>query len=148
VKLKDNKQWRFFADRNIISQTIDVYWMAQGLDGKSYRREFGEYQSLASEDEGITHKADPTFRMDYEEAQTLVQELWNAGLRPEGVEGTVEHVNALKAHIKAQSDMLQHFMAMQKADSEPLDADVLNFHEEITKIKAVLQDLNPGLAEF
>ena len=138
MKFKDNKQWRFFADRNIVSQTIDVYWMAQGIDGKSYKRDYGDPE-LTTAPEGITSVSAPTFRMDYDEAQTLLQELWNTGMRPEGVEGTVAHVDALKAHIKSQSDMLQHFMMMQvQADPDT--------HAEIYKIKQALSDLNPGLS--
>ena len=138
VNFKDNKVWRFFAQKNIAHQTVDVYWMAQGVGGQSFRRRFPTEEFIEYDDSLAQPANEPTCSINYDEAKSLMQELWDCGIRPDGVEGTVEHVAALKAHIKSQSDMLQHFMLMQHQGVEP------DLYEQIDKIKQALTDLNPG----
>lgn len=41
----------------------------------------------------------PTFRLSDEAAEHLLTELWNAGYRPRGGEGSVAHVAAMREHI-------------------------------------------------
>lgn len=143
MNFKDNKVWRFYVEKNIANQSVDVFWMAQGVQGKSYRRKFPEVEQIEYE-EGIAHPQEPTFRLDYDEAQTLMQELWNIGCRPDGVEGTVEHVAALKTHLKSQSDILQHFMMMQQNPQITImDNDM---QDQMDKVKQAITDLNPGLS--
>jgi hypothetical protein len=143
MNFSDNKVWRFYAEKNIANQSVDVFWMAQGVQGKSYRRAFPQVEQVEYE-EGIAHPQEPTFRLDYEEAQTLMQELWNTGLRPDGVEGTVEHVAALKVHLAAQSEVLQHFMMMQKNPQITImDNDMQEQLDELKKVLVGLTDDHP-----
>ena len=42
---------------------------------------------------------DAAFKLDTDEAQQLMNELWRVGIRPKNGEGSNAQVNALKAHL-------------------------------------------------
>ena len=139
MQFKDNKVWRFFAEKNIAHQTVDLYWTAQGIAGKKYNRRI-EQVDEEEVDEGVTMVGLPTLRLGYEEAQTLMQELWNCGLRPDGVGSGKAEVDAMKSHLDSMKMVLGHFMQMQNHGVES------ELYDDIQKLKQALMDLNPGVA--
>jgi len=55
----------------------------------------------------------PAFSLEHKEAQFLLQQLWDTGLRPNNGEGTSAQVDALKDHLKDMREIA--FMSLQKA---------------------------------
>lgn len=43
---------------------------------------------------------DPPIRLPYEVAQSLIDALWDAGVRPSSGEGHTAHIQALNAHLE------------------------------------------------
>lgn len=110
MKFQHNKNWRWYVNRNIMKQTVDLYWMGQGVNGESFHRVFTEIKETVVE-QGMMHSPDqPTLEIDYEQADSLMQELWDAGVRPKGVETGQAHVDALQKHIDSLQKTVEHFM--------------------------------------
>ena len=110
MKFQHNKTWRWFVNRNIMKQKVELYWMGEGVNGESYHRQFTEIKETVVE-AGAMHSPDvPTFDLHYEEADTLMQEMWNAGMRPKGVQSGEAHIDSMKNHIHSLQEMCRYFM--------------------------------------
>ncbi len=108
MKFTDNKQWRFYAAKDLPSMTYQLYWMAEAISGQLYQRKL-----TAEEIQNEPHAmADPTMAISYEEATSLMTELWNAGCRPTGIESTQGEVAALKAHIASQQKTVNSLLVL------------------------------------
>jgi hypothetical protein len=53
-----------------------------------------------------------TFAVDYDEAQQIMQELWECGVRPNGIESSNEYVQSLKDHIKTLQNQVAHLQTL------------------------------------
>ena len=53
-----------------------------------------------SEELPIGSEIVPLFRLEYEEAQTLMDSLYEAGLRPRGAAGSAGQLDAVKYHLE------------------------------------------------
>jgi hypothetical protein len=81
------------------------------------RQENSHDESTFINEEGAVKYTDnPTLILEYEEAQQVIQELWNLGFRPAGVESSNEYVQSLKDHIATLQAVNTFFMEVQKAD--------------------------------
>lgn len=58
------------------------------------------FAAVASEPPKFGEPAEPLLRITAEQAQILVDSLWNAGLRPVGGSGTAGQAEAMKQHIE------------------------------------------------
>ena len=58
----------------------------------------GRSIEMEPHDEGAP-LGEPTFRLDGEGAQELMEQLWNAGVRPRDI-GTAGHLQATQAHLR------------------------------------------------
>lgn len=110
MKFQHNKTWRWFVNRNIMTQKVDLYWMGEGVNGESYHRLFTEIKETVSEPGAIHSPGEPTLAIDYDQADTLMQEMWNAGIRPKGVNTGQSHVDSMKDHISSLQEMCRYFM--------------------------------------
>lgn len=132
MKFKHNKHWRWYVNRNIMSQKIDMYWMGEGVNGKSYFRRFKEIEEICVEEGEILNPDTPTLMLDYEEADTLMQEMWEAGIRPKDVQTGQAHVDALHKHIESLQKTVEHFMDVNSLPSM-MEIEV----PEMTKLQSI-----------
>lgn len=140
MQFKDNKVWSFFVEKNIVQHSIDLYWMAQGVNGKSYRRKVKEVEDEEL-DEGMSmHPDGPSLRLDYDEAQTLMQSLWEAGVRPNGVGSGKDEVDAMKEHLNTMKMVLGHFMQMQ---NHGVESDLYDQIQALKETVAKITDDHP-----
>jgi len=127
MKFKDNKQWKWWGEKHIASQTVRLFQLAEGLNGEVFRREFTEASEIPYKNGAPIEN--PTLTLEYDEARNIMHELWELGFRPAGVESSNEYVQSLKDHIKTLQSTNMHFMELQKGDF----VDSLNLIEKAAK---------------
>jgi len=72
-------------------------------------------QFVQDENQDLGHYRNPSMALDEDDAQALLQVLWNAGLRPNNGESTVAHVGALKQHLEDMRKFADRgFTALEK----------------------------------
>jgi len=127
MKFQHNKTWRWFVNRNIMSQQIDFYWMGEGVNGESFHRRFKEVEEITVEAGAMYSPGDPTLSLDYDQADTLMQEMWSAGMRPKGVQTGEAHVDSMREHIHSLQEMCRYFMeaGMTLAEAGVEDTELL-----------------------
>lgn len=65
-------------------------------------------ETVAEQGAYIVDQDAVTLAVDYDEAQQIMQELWECGIRPNGVESSNEYVQSLKDHIKTLQNQVAH----------------------------------------
>ena len=117
MKFNDNTKWKWFAEKHIQTMTVRLYNIGEAINGTTKTRRFKEVEEQEHEP-GIFIPPDDsvTLSLDYDEAQDVIQELWNLGFRPSGVESSNEYVQSLKDHILTLQSVNLHFMEVQKGD--------------------------------
>ena len=58
-----------------------------------------EYEKIDTGSKSLVTSREPTLVLEPEDAQSLMNALWNAGLRPLDGQGGLAHTNAQAAHI-------------------------------------------------
>ena len=106
--IKDNKEWRWYAHRNIMTASVDLFWMSD-FGTKVYRRTLVAHEKeIDTEGLVATGNEDVSLRLPYDEAQTLMDELWKAGLRPTNIGDPVARI----AQYKNEVDWLRGHVEM------------------------------------
>jgi len=85
------------AQRNPAVRGVDL-WVMTGKDGAKQI-----YQNVTMTKVNITDRAFnslPTISLSNEAAQSLMDALWEAGVKPSGGEGHTAHIRALNAHLE------------------------------------------------
>lgn len=113
MKFSDNTQWRWYAEKNIAYQQVRFYNVGTTPDGKMKHRAFEtvketvvDYGTSTIDTEAVT------FAVDYDEAQQIMQELWECGVRPNGIESSNEYVQSLKDHIATLQNQVAHLQSL------------------------------------
>jgi hypothetical protein len=92
-----NTKYKFFAIRNTATDDIELY-------GKNIHRnssiKFGAISPIIITDIEIGERFDPFIRVTDSDAQNLMDELWNIGLRPAGGRGSAGQLDAIKYHLE------------------------------------------------
>ena len=113
MKFSNNTQWRWYADKNIASQQVRFYNVGQTPDGKLKHRAFTEVKETIAEQGDVMIDGEAvTLAVDYDEAQQIMQELWECGIRPNGIESSNEYVQSLKDHIKTLQNQVAHLQSL------------------------------------
>lgn len=100
MKFKTNVDWHWYADRNLASMTVDLWLVAHNVHGKVFQKRFTE--EIKETEEGmVPTDSGPTLTLDYEEAQFLSEQLYDAGFVPEKYKKDLGEVEALKEHINS-----------------------------------------------
>ncbi len=130
MKFNDNTKWKWFAEKHLQTMTVRLYNIGEALTGETKSRRFTQVEEQVH-DAGvfIPPEDSVTLSLDYDEAQDVIQELWNLGFRPSGVESSNEYVQSLKDHIMTLQSTNLHFMELQKGDF----VDALNLIEKAAK---------------
>ena len=89
---------KIYVNRNIATQGIEVFMIKEDRDGRNYVT--FEYKLEPIDNTHETHSHLPSLFFTYDEADELMTELWNAGIRPANGTGAGAHVDALKDHLK------------------------------------------------
>lgn len=130
MKFNDNTKWKWFAEKHLQTMTVRLYNIGEEINGKTKTRRFKEVEEQEHEPGMfIPPEESVTLSLDYDEAQDVIQELWNLGFRPSGVESSNEYVQSLKDHIATLQSTNLHFMDLQKGDF----VDALNLVEKAAK---------------
>ena len=87
----------FFGNYNAMRNAVELYIKTDG--GKRF------VSSLTISVEDITEASksqirDPSWSLGMSEAQSLMQVLWNSGLRPNNGEGTNAQADSIKYHLE------------------------------------------------
>jgi hypothetical protein len=92
---------RIMAQRDIIRQGVAIHVLQQDKSGTDVLQPH-EYQRDAlafyTHNDGEILPA-PVFTLDQRAAQHLMDDLYNAGLRPTDAQGTAGQLEAMKAHL-------------------------------------------------
>lgn len=82
---------RWFVERQLWNCAIGLHCR----DGDKYVKFIRELHEI----DISTAPSGGELRLDYDEAQQLMNELWLAGFRPENGAGALAHVESIKAHL-------------------------------------------------
>lgn len=119
MKFSDNTQWRWYAEKKIATQQVRFYQVGTTPDGKMKHRTFTEVKETVVEDGTSTIDTEAvTLAVDYDEAQQIMQELWECGLRPTGIESSNVYVQSLKDHIATLQDQVKHLQVLTLPPAE------------------------------
>lgn len=111
MKFHDNTKWKWFAEKHIASMTVRLFNIGEAVNGKTKSRRYGTVEEHVHEPGVfITPEENIALTLDYDEAREVMQELWELGIRPQGVESSSEYVQALKDHIQTLQIVNAHFM--------------------------------------
>lgn len=84
----------FHVSRNLTwKDTFEVYGRIKYI-GTTYILACSSYPSTPGE------ASEPFLHLEREEAQQLMDELWNAGMRPVGAAGSAGQLDAVKYHLE------------------------------------------------
>lgn len=86
----------FRANRDFAWDGIALWLIVSQSDGK--RRVVESLQSAVKEHQEGDY-IEPSMRLNANEAQSLMEALWGAGLRPAEARYPADHVNALRDHL-------------------------------------------------
>lgn len=84
---------------------VDLYWMAETPAGHKWRRYLTVEEEEVKEDE-LTIPHGPTMTLTLDEAQTLMDELWHAGMRPSNIGDPNARIEQYKDEVKWLREML------------------------------------------
>lgn len=87
--------WKFSATREIWSNDIAIRIGERNGDG-----EFSVAKPIVMERIPSGAFVEPCLRIPFEDAQALIDELWQAGLRPSQSLGSVGQIDAVKYHLE------------------------------------------------
>lgn len=88
-------RWKFSAQREIWSNDI-----ALRIGVKQHDGQFSVAKPLVMERIELGAFAEPCMRIPFDHAQELIDELWQAGLRPSQSLGSVGQIDAVKYHLE------------------------------------------------
>lgn len=96
--LKSKIPLRFFVSRNIVHACLEITVVskASGMDSFDF---VGAPLTLQSIEEGVYPP--PTMKVSLEDAQTLMDELWNCNVRPSDGTGNLGQVGAMQTNLVA-----------------------------------------------
>jgi hypothetical protein len=83
----------FYATKNIAGVSYDIY----GRQGGAIMLPV-VFEMDTKVDNNTYH--DPSMRFSFDDAQSLFQSLWDAGLRPNNGESSMAHVEAMRYHLE------------------------------------------------
>jgi hypothetical protein len=98
-----NKNWMGFkvaAQKDIMSQAIEIFIIRNNPDGSIHYLKEAE-MGYSPPEEGYNAVPFPNvFRLPYELAQRLMDELWHCGLRPSEGTGSAGSLKATQDHLQ------------------------------------------------
>lgn len=103
--------FEFFIQKNLFKNGIEV-GMILNSGGTRYVATPVCMTALTPEMEGMM--LSPLLVMTKDSARNLMDELWNAGVRPSNEAGSVGELAAVKAHLKDMRELVAGFMELKK----------------------------------
>jgi hypothetical protein len=100
---------QLFAQRDIVSKTVQLF--VHRSSGGPLGNQIALPLTFSPMVEG--QKIDPTLGLSFEEAQSLMDELYRAGMRP-SEEGSPGEINALRNHLKDLKDIVGALLELKK----------------------------------
>jgi hypothetical protein len=95
-----DKKINLHAHKNIARQVIEFYGFINRRDEDGRSHIFVPYLSYPDEEKVEGEAADPVFELDVFQAQTLVNELWDQGIKPEQAKPRSGEIGAVKQHLQ------------------------------------------------
>lgn len=86
----------FAAIQNPAAKTLDL-WIREGNATQNVVTNVSLTIESSAESPVMT---EPSMRLSRESAQSLMDALWDAGVKPSGGEGHTAHIRALNAHLE------------------------------------------------
>jgi hypothetical protein len=86
---------KFYAHKNLLTRSLDLLIIDELTHGVGAPMTL--FMKVDSNDAIVR---EPTLSLPLEAGESLMQELWNAGFRPNTDEGTPATVNAMKKHVE------------------------------------------------
>ena len=80
-------------------------------DRKSYATDITMHTPDKDSDAGVGVGIRPTFTLDYDAAQFLMDELWNCGLRPSEGTGSAGALAAVEKHLAAEMEIRRELLS-------------------------------------
>lgn len=92
----NNDKTSWYASRNFDCWCVDLFVSLSNPTGRLVADPI--YFTMSEHKPGIMRK--PTFQLEMDEAQKLMQSLWEAGIRPNHGEGASGHLDSVKYHLE------------------------------------------------
>lgn len=103
-----NKSFQFYVERNLMKHGIAIYARKPSTNGGVFYAAPLTFNKVEEGDE-----VSELMLVDKESATQLMNELWNAGIRPNDI-GSPGELAAIKAHLKDMRDIVFDLMKLQK----------------------------------
>jgi hypothetical protein len=101
---------RFHAEREFLRNTIAIHLAGEsGAQGTAVAMPV--VFSIAEEDRAFS---EPMLRLTMKDGQNLIDELWNAGLRPTEGTGSAGSLAATERHLKDMQTITMHMLKITK----------------------------------
>jgi hypothetical protein len=65
---------------------------------------------MEDQEEGVHYPVHPTFSMHVDDVKRMMQELWDQGIRPEGISTSEGEIGAVRAHLKDTQELLNRVL--------------------------------------
>lgn len=108
---RNRKPIRFLAERVMVGLRVDVYAQHQSTPTSLGWGLPTEIVFDAETEENVGIIREPTFSFDYDSAQSLLDALWDAGVRPSEGAGLPIHVTALENHLDDMRALVAAYIA-------------------------------------
>lgn len=100
-----------YAQRNFAMDSVDLYLM---LYRDGYKKSYMVNAVFKELEEGVTQDDSSPIHLEFEQAQLLMDQLWNVGIRPTDNRDRSEVINAKDQHIDDLRLILQAFIEATK----------------------------------
>ena len=99
--IQDNKVWRWFAQRNLPHNSIDLFLMAESVSGGKLFKRKVSYTEISYES-SQTDVVDelPSMRLHPDEARMLMDAMWAEGVRPTKVGDEQARIEQYQSEVK------------------------------------------------
>lgn len=118
MKFKTSVLWRWYAGKDLPSQTVHLFLMGDGVHGEVFQKRF-EQETVDQYEPGALSEHGPTMTLDFDEAQFLMDQLYDAGIKPAGMGPSLGELAAHQAHIDSLKKVIDQLMSLSH-DGPPL----------------------------
>jgi hypothetical protein len=70
----------------------------------------GINMNMEDQEEGYHYPKEPTFSLHINDVKQLMQELWDQGIRPEGISSSEGEIGAVRAHLKDLQELVNRIL--------------------------------------
>ena len=109
MKFQSSVKWRWYAGKDLSSMTYQLYLMGDGVHGEVFQKRFPN-ETVDQHEPGVISDDGPTMTLDYDEAQFMMDQLFEAGIKPANMGPSVGQLTAMQEHIDSLRKIIDQLM--------------------------------------